>query len=59
MKGEKREGVPSEEGRIGENWRETASGAGEWGGWGGDGDESLQGGNGQFLEVLTENMGRG
>ena len=24
----------------------------------GDGDESPQGGNDQFLEVLTENMGR-
>ena len=58
MKGEKPEEVPSEEGRIWENWRETASGAGERGD-GGDGDESPQGGNDQFLEVLTEKMGRG
>ena len=53
MKGEKREGVPSEEGRIWEK-RQAARESG-----GGDGDESPPEQNDQFLEVLTENMGRG
>ena len=57
MKGGKRERVPSEEGRIGENWGETASFAGERGG--GPATNPPRGGNVQFLEVLTENMGRG
>ena len=54
MKGEKREGVPSEEGRIGEK-RQAARESGE------EGERRRippGGGNDQFLEVLTENMGR-
>ena len=53
MKGEKSEGVPSEEGRIGEK-RQAARESGV----GGTATNPPRGGNDQFLEVWIENMGR-